>query len=52
MDKCENCHDPRTTVKMACWICSNILLNNYCFERNDLLTNDKLSEKRKLQTLS
>ena len=52
MDNCENCHDPRTIVKMACWICSNILLNNYCFKRNDLLTNDKLSKKRKLQTLT
>ena len=47
MDICENNHDPRTIVKMAyCWIHSNILLNNYCFKRSDLLTNDKLSKKR------
>jgi len=32
MDSCENSYDPRALVKMAyCWVCSNILLNNYCF---------------------
>jgi len=50
MAKCENNHDPRTIVEMTCWICSNILLNNYCFKTNDRLTSDKLSRKRKLQT--
>jgi len=49
---CKGNHDPRTIVKMACWICSNILLNNYCFKRNNRLTCDKLSKKRTLQTLT
>ena len=35
---CTGNHDQRTTVKMACWICSNFLLNNYCFKNNDRLT--------------
>ena len=50
--KCARKLDSRTIVNMACWICSNILLNNYCFKRNDRLTCDKLSKKRKLQTLT
>jgi len=50
--KCERKHDSRTIVNMAYWICSNILLNNYCFKRNDRLTRDKLSKKRKRQTLT
>jgi len=50
--KCEIKHDSRTIVNMACWICPNILLNNYCFKRNDRHTCDKLSKKRKLQTLT
>jgi len=48
--KCESKHDSRTIVHMACWICPNIPLNNYCLKRNDRLTCDKLSKKRKLQT--
>jgi len=31
MGKCENSHSLRTIVKMAYWIFSSILLNNYCF---------------------
>jgi len=50
---CKGNHDLHTVVKMACWIYSNILLNNYCFKRNDQLSCDKLlSKKRKLQTLT
>ena len=35
---CTGNHDPHTIVKMAYWICLNILLDNYCFIRNDRLT--------------
>jgi len=28
---CKSNHDPQKIVNMACWICSNILLINYCF---------------------
>jgi len=49
---CESKHDSLTVVNMACWICSNILLNDYGFKRSDQLTCDKLSKKRKLQILN
>ena len=50
--KCERKNDSRTVANRACWICSNILLNNNYFKRYDRLTCDKLSKKRKLHILT
>jgi len=52
MGKCKSNHDSRTVVNMACWICSNILLNSYCFKRNDQLTCDELLKKERTADFS
>ena len=48
---CSSNHKPTLLIKMAVFICTNILLNNYCFMENDELGAAKLAKRRKLQTL-
>lgn len=50
-DSCSNDHEPNKITKMIIWCVVNILLNNYCKERND---SEKApsSKKRKLQVLN
>jgi len=48
---CKRNYGPRTILKMAGWIFSNILLNN-CLKRIIKLTRDKSLKKKKLQTLT
>ena len=47
-----NVHEPFIIIKMALHICTNVLLNNFCFKRINQLMSQKLVKKRKLQTLS
>ena len=49
---CSFNHKPMLLMKMAVFICTNILLNNYCFMKNDELGAAKLAKRRKLQTLN
>ena len=49
---CSSNHKPMLLMKMAVFICTNILLNNYCFMKNDELGAAKLAKRRKLQTLN
>ena len=49
---CSFDHKPMLSMKMAVFICTNILLNNYCFMKNDELSAAKLAKRRKLQTLN
>ena len=49
---CSSDHKPMLSMKMAVFICTNILLNNYCFMKNDELSAAKLAKRRKLQTLN
>ena len=39
-------------MKMAVLKSTNILLNNYCFMKNDEFSAAKLAKQRKLQTLN
>lgn len=48
---CSAGHEPTKLTNMAVFICANVLLNNYCFVRNDGLGAAKLAKRRKLQTL-
>lgn len=49
--ECSSGHEPSNLIKMTVYICSNVLLNNYCFVKNDVLGAAKLAKRRKLQTL-
>ena len=49
---CSSDHKTMLLMKMAVFICTNILLNNYCFMKNDELGAAKLAKRRKLQTLN
>ena len=48
---CSSNHESIQLVKMAIYTCVNILLNNYCFMKNDVLGAAKLAKRRKLATL-
>ena len=51
-DECPLKHEPTKLIKMAAYTCCNILLNNFCFLKNDVLGAAKLAKRRKLQTLN
>ena len=44
-------HNYTALVEMTVWVCTNVLLNNLCFKKNDDLCTKRLSKKRKLGTL-
>ena len=48
---CSNKYEPVTIVKMALYICTDVLLNNLCCKKNDQFMSQKLAKKPKLQTL-
>ena len=48
---CNSGHDPSKIIKMTAYICANVLLNNYCFMKNDTICSSKLAKRRKMQTL-
>ena len=50
-EQCINNHERIKLTKMILWSCTNTLLNNYCFKRNDSILNDKITKRRKLKTL-
>ena len=41
--KCSSDHEPNNLIKMTVYICSNVLLNYYCFVKNDVLGAAKLA---------
>ena len=45
---CSSDHKPMLLMKMAVFKSTNILLNNYCFMKNDELGAAKLAKRRKL----
>ena len=49
--ECSAGHEPTKLTNMAVFICASVLLNNYCFAKNDNLEAAKLAKRRKLQTL-
>ena len=49
---CSSNHKPMLLMKMAVFICTNILLNNYCFMKNDELGAAKPAKRKNLQTLN
>ena len=49
---CSSDHKPMLLMKMALLICTNILLKNQCFMKNDELGAAKPAKRRKLQTLN
>ena len=51
LSPCSLSHEPIEIVKMTVYTCTNILMNNYCFRKNDVLGAAKLAKRRKLQTL-
>ena len=51
-NKCNSKHEPVKLVKMAVYTGTNILLNNYCFVKYDVVGAAKLAKRRKLQTLT
>ena len=51
-DACECGHEPIQVTKMIVWVCTNILLNNLCFNKNDKLVQESQSKKRKIRTLT
>ena len=51
-DACECGHEPIHVTKMLVWVCTNILLNNLCFKKNDKLVQESHSKKRKIRTLT
>ena len=44
-------HNYTALVEMTVWLCTNVLLNNLCFKKNDDLCTKRLSKKRKFGTL-
>ena len=51
VSNCHNGHKVFNIAKMTAYICSNVLLNKYCFTKNDKISFSKLVKRRKLQTL-
>ena len=45
-EQCINGHERIKLTKMILWSCTNTLLNNYCFKRNDSILNDKIAKRR------
>ena len=45
-------HDYSELVKMVVWATTNILLNNLCLKKNDEARTERLSKRRKLNTLT
>ncbi|XP_070377578.1 uncharacterized protein [Dermacentor albipictus] len=50
-DKCESGHSPHIVMHHILSAATNILLKNYCKNRNDSLVQAKVAQKRKLNTL-
>ena len=49
-NECNSKHEPVKLVKMAVHTCTNVLLNNYCFVKNDVVGAAKLAKRRKLHS--
>ena len=47
-----NTHNYTDLVKMIVWVCTNTLLNNLCFKKNDAVCTERLAKRRKLRTLT
>ena len=49
--ECSSGHELIKIMNMSVFTCANVLLNNYCFAKNNVLEAAKLAKRRKLQTL-
>ena len=51
-NRCANGHELSALIKMIVWACVNIILNNFCFKKNDEVAISRLAKRRKLSTLT
>ena len=49
-NKCANGHELGKLVKKIVWACVNIILNNFCFKKNNEVKINRLAKRRKLAT--